>query len=388
MNCGCYNWPQLTQNDHSLRHTFGNLVDLRALEAYSLIETARDLFRRQDDGTLISACDLETLVSFLPALQSNIPKDVIYSLVGLSSDSRSSVGIDYSKSNNVVYQDFVEYCVRKSKTLDIVCRPWAPNLPPGEAPAPSWVCQVNKLPFGHRRKNIYGRKSGDVLVGHPHRNYYSAARGSVAMPIFGSPALPDGRVVMDGSMVASGFRVAPVRDLGFRAAAATVHMEWIELSGWRPGAAFVPDHLWRTLVADRGPGGIPTPTWYHRACQYWLDYSEGQDITYDVIQKDQHPATALEYIQRVQSVIWDRTFLKTDRLDDLDRPLYGLGPRETRAGDFICILHGCSVPVVLRRTDGLDEWRLVGECFVYGLMDGEAMDIKAFTDRTQEFLLR
>lgn len=364
------------------------MVDLRALEAYSLIETARDLFRRQDDGTLISACDLETLVSFLPALQSAVPKDVIYSLVGLSSDSRGSIDIDYSKSNNVVYQDFVENCVRKSKTLDIICRPWAPNLPPSEGPPPSWVCQVTKLPFGHRRKNIYGRKSGDVLVGYPHRNYYAAARGSVATPMFGSPSPDDGRVHMDGSMVASGFRVAPVRDLGFRAAAGTVHMEWIELSGWRPGAAFVPDHLWRTLVADRGPGGTPTPTWYHRACQYWLSYSEGQDITYDVIQKDQHPATALEYIQRVQSVIWDRTFIKTARLDDLDRPLYGLGPRETRAGDCICILHGCSVPVVLRRTDDADEWRLVGECFVYGLMDGEAMDIKAFTDRTQEFLLR
>ncbi|KAL1857087.1 hypothetical protein Daus18300_010430 [Diaporthe australafricana] len=193
---------------------------------------------------------------------------------------------------------------------------------------------------------------------------------------------------MDGSMVASGFQIAPVRDLGFRAAASTVHMEWIELSGWRPDAAFVPDQLWRTLVADRGPGGTPTPTWNRRACQYWLDYSEGQDVTYDVIQKDQHPATALEYIQRVQSVIWDRTFFKTARLDALGRPLYGLGPREAKAGDCICILHGCSVPVILKRVEDSGEWRLVGECFVYGLMDGEAMEIKAFTDRTQEFMLK
>jgi hypothetical protein len=77
----------------------------------------------------------------------------------------SSVGIEYSRSNNVVYEDFVEYCLRKSKTFDIVCRPWAPNLALSEAPTPSWVCQVNKLPFGHGRNNIYGRKSGDVLVG-------------------------------------------------------------------------------------------------------------------------------------------------------------------------------------------------------------------------------
>ena len=44
--------------------------------------------------------------------------------------------------------------------------------------------------------------------------------------------------------------------------------------------------------------------------------------------------------------------------------------------DFICILYGCSVPVVLREQKLGEEtfWELVGECYVHGMMDGEAME--------------
>jgi hypothetical protein len=395
----------------SLRHTFGNLVDLRALEGYSIVEAARDLFRWRDANSFfLSTVDIETLASFLPALQAAHPTDVLYSLYGIATDG-STLEIDYTKSPSVAFQEFVAHCTLRSKMLDIIVRPWAPSRDSIRAGAvayrtqenggephdlPSWICQVDNLSFGHRRKNIYGRKNGDVLVGHPRRGQYNASKGSAAAPIFGTPQ-PDGSVTFDGSMVVSGFAMGQVDEIGFRAAGGTVHAEWIELCGWRKGDKTVPHHLWRTLCADRGPGGIPAPSWYHIACQYWLEYGEGDDITYDVIQRDQHPSTALEYMQRVQSVIWDRALFKTtavnadgaDDVDDADdgcEPLFGLAPRQARAGDHICVLHGLSVPVALRRVDAR-RWRVVGECFVYGMMDGEAMLVEAFRERTREFTL-
>lgn len=70
----------------------------------------------------------------------------------------------------------------------------------------------------------------------------------------------------------------------------------------------------------------------------------------------------------------------------MGKPLLGLGPAETRLGDRVCILHGCSVPVILQQQG--DCWTFVGECFVYTLMDGEAMSISHYTEKTQEFLIR
>jgi hypothetical protein len=55
----------------------------------------------------------------------------------------------------------------------------------------------------------------------------------------------------------------------------------------------------------------------------------------------------------------------------------GLGPAAAREGDVVVVLFGGVVPFVLRpveRDDGGRCWRLVGECFVPGLMQGEAVE--------------
>ncbi len=52
---------------------------------------------------------------------------------------------------------------------------------------------------------------------------------------------------------------------------------------------------------------------------------------------------------------------------------YGIGPHETQAGDRLAIFLGAQVPYILRRNTGGNTFRLVGEAYVHGLMDGEAM---------------
>lgn len=49
----------------------------------------------------------------------------------------------------------------------------------------------------------------------------------------------------------------------------------------------------------------------------------------------------------------------------------GLGPRRIKKGDVLCILLGCNVPLVLRKQD--QHYILVGECYVSGIMNGEAL---------------
>jgi hypothetical protein len=46
----------------------------------------------------------------------------------------------------------------------------------------------------------------------------------------------------------------------------------------------------------------------------------------------------------------------------------GYGP-ECQSGDLICILFGCSVPLILRPQDG--GYIILGQCFVLGVMNGE-----------------
>jgi hypothetical protein len=55
----------------------------------------------------------------------------------------------------------------------------------------------------------------------------------------------------------------------------------------------------------------------------------------------------------------------------------GLGPANMISGDVVVVLFGGKVPFVLRQVDaGSDgaQWRLVGECYVFGIMDGEMVE--------------
>lgn len=50
----------------------------------------------------------------------------------------------------------------------------------------------------------------------------------------------------------------------------------------------------------------------------------------------------------------------------------GLAPGTTMAGDIVCVLLGCSTPLVLRPT-GKGQYKIVGDCYVHGLMYNEAV---------------
>jgi hypothetical protein len=49
----------------------------------------------------------------------------------------------------------------------------------------------------------------------------------------------------------------------------------------------------------------------------------------------------------------------------------GMGPQDMRPGDVVAVFFGHPVPVVLRSSE--DNYLFVGECFAFGLMDGEAI---------------
>lgn len=98
--------------------------------------------------------------------------------------------------------------------------------------------------------------------------------------------------------------------------------------------------------------------------------------------------STIEFLVRVQSMAWNRKIFLT-RSKTQGQKRLGLAPPDAREGDTVCILHGCSVPVVLRAITGDENYYvLIGECFLYGMMDGEALDSAHKSSRILEFELR
>lgn len=69
----------------------------------------------------------------------------------------------------------------------------------------------------------------------------------------------------------------------------------------------------------------------------------------------------------------------------------GFGPRCMRPGDVVCVLFGGGTQYVVRPTAAADEYLFLGSAYVYGLMDGEAVDAwendKGAKDREKLFPL-
>jgi hypothetical protein len=62
----------------------------------------------------------------------------------------------------------------------------------------------------------------------------------------------------------------------------------------------------------------------------------------------------------------------------------GMTPSEAMKGDFVCIIFGCSVPVVLRWCAEKEAYSFVGECYLDGFMNGKALT-GYYESRKKEF---
>lgn len=72
----------------------------------------------------------------------------------------------------------------------------------------------------------------------------------------------------------------------------------------------------------------------------------------------------------------NRIFAKTEK------GYYVLCPKVTQPGDVVCVLFGGKLPFCLRPLG--DRYLLVGECYVHGLMNGEAMEMMSREELAEE----
>ena len=84
-----------------------------------------------------------------------------------------------------------------------------------------------------------------------------------------------------------------------------------------------------------------------------------------------------DFLEQVQAICWNRRVVRGRAVDGSGGQLVGLAPRTARAGDTLVVLYGRTVPVAMRphvdNVGGGTQWELLGEAYVHGMMDGEAV---------------
>jgi hypothetical protein len=369
-------FPQLDNVSYSIRYA-------PALGAIRLVKASHELLKSSyHRDKPVPLHSLEYLVSTFTMYETSEPRDVIFSLLSVSKDAfrldapredevvainrtvfdhiptasrvlrswieqhmgRRAFKVDYDAPVPQVYKQFISFSISKAtptKALDIICRPWAPELK--EFSFPSWVCTLGRGSYKLVDQNSLGqrlvRRNPDPLVGLPDGPGYNASRDlgpSKELHIFKH------WTSVNRSMFLRGFVLDRVGTLEFPSQLGHIPSEWRTMGGWDHEHDNPPEEFWRTLVADRGPDGRDPLPFYPRACKHVFQHAN--DDTLDTSMLINHGSSIIaDFLKRVQAVIWNRRLMRTKR------GWLGLAPKGAQSGDIICILYGCSVPVVLRK---------------------------------------
>lgn len=224
---------------------------------------------------------------------------------------------------------------------------------------PSWVAKITGAPFDifpHAGMDMVkmGRKNADPLTGIPqdgHRNYSAGQTKRIDLDTLKFRKRPR---CNHYSLYVKGFWFDTVEEVAQVSQGGAIPGTWLDLAGWsearrpvKPGTELKdpPDELWRTLVADRGRHDRNPPYYYARACRETIikgGLQSGAVDTSALIHNERNSIIA-EFCRRVQSVIWNRALIRTEN------GALGLVSDKVKEGDRICIIYGCTVPIILRK---------------------------------------
>lgn len=148
-------------------------------------------------------------------------------------------------------------------------------------------------------------------------------------------------------MVVRGFILDEVFSVELPATNGNIPYCWLKAGRWRDTNTNPPEPFWRTLVADRGLSRQNPPTFYPRACKESMRYKAktmsktGGYVDCRKLIFEGRCTIVAQFLRRVEEVVWNKRLITTK-----ERRL-GLVGMDVGPNFKVCILHGCSVPVIL-----------------------------------------
>ena len=347
--------------------------------------------------------DLSSLLQSHRLVEATDPKDKIYALLGLSTKIESQVhGLvpDYSLSTAQIYTDVSRAIISKCSTLDILGVPrTAPNPLIGNVP--SWVIDwsLPHLANSLSCKNLQGEYIFDFNATDVYSPKQATFRGSSlilnghvcdTIERVGKIMDPFTSIAIDELTKSKPLHTSPGLFLRM------LHI-YIVLQDWRTilksslptrtylGASdSLRENFCRTLLLNHFQEGYTVAAAindyerysiriaYHvishisryPAIVRFLNWYESRLlIGHGLLQagKDSSPIRLMEMIAR----------LVGRRMVVTRGGLLGLAPELTVSGDCVAIVKGAKVPLILRPMDDA-KWELIGDCYIHGIMHGEA----------------
>ena len=214
---------------------------------------------------------------------------------------------------------------------------------------PDWRTQINI-------NTIYKHQDSD----HPNSGRLFCASGRTK-----TQARIDGRTLLvNGLRVDNVQSVSSVCDMNSSEGRLTIQKGWRETMPHAdyPSGGSALEAFDRTIVTDVVQETEPNDNLYRR--NYRVDWSlieqDPSELEEDEMRERHFREVAVARTTFGRRIFWTK------------QGYLGIGPASMTTHDIICIFYGGQLLYVLRDT-GLGIFECIGECYVHGLMDGEAL---------------
>jgi hypothetical protein len=309
---------------------------------------------------------------------------------------------DYHSEVLQVYRRLATDYFTTYDDLDILGVPRPDESPELPTWVPDWRQSDRAMPMLSSRASVGTNDIAQLLY---NRSYSSATKHSRYKPVISSCGT---------KLRLSGYLLDSVEELGL-----SMTSSHLEGSGWGARGVLYNDRVRQRLIEDfvvfaNWQTVIPplTGTYFngeHMFVAYWKTLTAG--LYFEVDDNNSYSFRCfvayylnytsfgrLEYHLAHSTSLWHRFYVRilmaaqrffsrlfvddfirevTRTLKTADRRMcktsygmIGLAPKLAKVGDYVALFEGGKVPLVVRPSG--DAWELVGDCYVHGIMKGEA----------------
>ena len=358
------------------------------LAIWSNLKIANDIQVLQERHSNGQRANMYRLLGLSLTAFASDPRDKVYGMLGLMDESVARLIVaDYTDTVANVYRSFALATIQGTRSLDIIRHSapiegskipsWVPDWRPKRASVPLTVSDTSFATGGPSIASIRILENAQVLscrgfifdcidgMGclwskgwsaesvtaskndlNPYGSFESA-REAIWKSLIACHSLPDEPL-------------DPALDAHYAALLGTPALSKLELVRGSPLDDFVNSNIF-TWCVDSLQGNADFQVSGKRMADYFWKKANPNDI--DV----SHLRMALMQKDRVGL---HRKLITTEK------GYVGIALEAVKQGDAIAVLLGCSMPMVLRKVVGTpdeDRYWVIGECYVHGIMHGEAM---------------
>ncbi|KAH7093802.1 heterokaryon incompatibility protein-domain-containing protein [Paraphoma chrysanthemicola] len=346
-----------------------SLLRSRGYRAFTIMSHDKDWF-----GEKSSPHDPETCLSF-GWFDVTDPRDHAYAFAGLFPGF--AVSVDYALPVDAVFINHTNSMIQHSRSLNVLaysCKSHSEPRGTGASIAlPSWVPDFSQIRTPSTVE-LYTRDDPNGFCASKARchHFWHAARPTILQV--------QGRIVDR----VTHYLHRPIKFKLWHHPSEDLQ-NWLSLDWYHQKLLDIcaPQSLTRSRLLTVLLGGGANSTREGSPVQYkdsaaWQDYIDQLLLIYDEPceypeskSQDYHHEKYSQYREliRYSEIFFKRSVIKGSLG-------LGLAPDSAQPGDYIAILHGSGVPIVLRESmpDSAAEYEVVGQCFYENIMQGEAVD--------------